>query len=257
MLAEVLSMGSGPASLGVAANTVGSVQARAALADAQALRAIQDMRDVRVVAGQERQARSRAEADLHRDLVETVRLLLGVLQRRWPDGAAHSREVARLAARLALGVGLGPNEAGQVQVAALLQDVGFLPMPDALLQRRPVALSPDARLRYEQHAALGQELLGATEGLAEVGVWIRHHHERWDGRGYPDSLAGEAIPLPSRIIAVTDAYVQAVRHEGGQAFTWRREQRRSGAFDRSLLLLLEKEIRRRPDDDAASDPGSH
>jgi HD-GYP domain-containing protein (c-di-GMP phosphodiesterase class II) len=133
-----------------------------------------------------------------------------------------------------------------VQIAALVYDVGLVGLPDALVRRTPALLTPAERAQYESHPFIGQNMLAAVETLADLGVWIRHHHERWDGFGYPDGLAGAAIPLPSRIIGLADAYLEAVSREGGTAALWRREQRRSGAFDPELLVRLEDEIKGLP-----------
>ena len=102
------------------------------------------------------------------------------------------------------------------------------------------------QLQYQQHPLLGEALLGAVEQLGPMRSWIRHHHERWDGRGYPDRLEGKAIPLPARIIAVADAYLTAVSREGGTAAGWRRRERNAGALDPQLLDLLGEEVDPRP-----------
>ncbi|HTD78842.1 MAG TPA: HD domain-containing phosphohydrolase, partial [Chloroflexota bacterium] len=117
-----------------------------------------------------------------------------------------------------------------VQVAALVHDIGLIGLPDQVLRRTPALLPPQERAQYERHPMLGQSMLSTVEPLAEMGTWIRHHHERWDGNGYPDHLVGTAIPLASRVIALLDGYVEAAAREGGTAVIWRREQKNSGAF---------------------------
>jgi two-component sensor histidine kinase len=211
-----------------------ALREHAALMDAQALRAIQDMR----------KARAAAEADLHKEVVETVRLLLSFLERRWPERVAQCRGAARLAARMASSAGLTPEETRGVQVAALLQDVGLIALPDALLRTGSAGLSAAERSLHRQHPLIASETLGGR-GFAHISAWIRHHHERWDGSGYPDGLAGEDIPLPTRILALATGYVEAVTREGGTATNWRREQVSSGAFDPSLIGTLERIVRQR------------
>lgn len=212
--------------------------------DPQVLRAIDDIRKLRAETVQERKARLAVEADLHREVLGTARLLLGLLERRWAERVATQQMAARFARRLADVAGLEPDEARGVQVTALLQDIGLIALPDALLRSSTVGLSPVERSLYQQHPVIAEETLGTSE-FADIARWIRCHHERWDGTGYPDGLAGESIPMPARIVALATGYVEAVRREGGTARTWRREQIAGGAFDPHLLRLLERMLRQR------------
>jgi response regulator RpfG family c-di-GMP phosphodiesterase len=82
-------------------------------------------------------------------------------------------------------------------------------------------------------------MLAAVDQLVEIATWIRNHHERWDGHGYPDRLVGAAIPMPSRLIAVADGYLEACSREGSTAPRWRNAQRGAGAYDPGLLDVLE------------------
>jgi HD-GYP domain-containing protein (c-di-GMP phosphodiesterase class II) len=134
------------------------------------------------------------------------------------------------------------NEIRWVQVAALVHDLGLASLPDALLRRPAAELLLNQRVQYERHPLIGQKMLSRVEELSRLGVWVRYHHERWDGMGYPDRLVGEAIPLPSRIIAVADAYLEAASLETPLAPMWRRAQLTSGAFDPSLITLLHAEL---------------
>jgi hypothetical protein len=151
--------------------------------------------------------------------------------------------VARLAGSLAERSGMGADEARRVQVAALVHDVGLTSLPDSILRRDPSALSMSARSQYQSHSVLGQRMLGSVADLNDMARWIRHHHERWDGRGYPDHLAEDAIPLPSRIIALADGYLEAIQFEPGTAPRWRAAQETNGAFDPGLLRVLDEELR--------------
>ena len=90
--------------------------------------------------------------------------------------------------------------------------------------------SSEAR-RFQEHPDIGQAMLGPLSDFASLGAWIRHHHERWSGQGYPDQLAGQAIPSPSRLIAVWDGYLSAVSKEGGSAHAWRLWQQDRGLYD--------------------------
>ncbi len=89
--------------------------------------------------------------------------------------------------------------------AALLRDIGKIGLPDRLLQK-PGTLDDDERQTMQAHAALGERIMAPLRSTAALLPIIRHHHERWDGKGYPDGLAGEQIPLGARIIAIADTY---------------------------------------------------
>ena len=101
---------------------------------------------------------------------------------------------------------LGIDDRRDAKFAAILHDVGKIRIPDAIINK-PGRLTPEERAVIETHTIEGQKLLTRVGGLlAHVGVIIRSCHERWDGDGYPDRLAGEAIPLPARIVCVCDAF---------------------------------------------------
>ena len=120
------------------------------------------------------------------------------------DVATHGREVARIATRVAYALGLGEQARAAVGVAAALHDIGKVPISAEILNK-PGPLSLEEWTQVRLHPVLGAQLLMA-EGLGEFAPWVRSHHERPDGSGYPDGLEGDAIPLQSRIIAVADAY---------------------------------------------------
>jgi len=212
------------------------------LAEEQAIRLEQWNQRLAEVVFQRTADLEKANRSLERGLLETVRLLLAFLERRLPERANRCREVARLAARLGRRAELAPEMLRRVQVAALIFDIGLIGLPDPIVRQRPARMPDAARLRFEQHAVIGQMMLSTVEPLAETAAWIRHHHERWDGRGYPDRLAGQAIPLPSRIIALADGYLEAVLQEGGTAPRWRSAQRAAGAFDPDLVDALAAEV---------------
>jgi response regulator RpfG family c-di-GMP phosphodiesterase len=216
------------------------------LADEQAARLEQWNQRLEHMVAERTAELERANAGLHRGLLDSVRLLLTLLERRLPQRARRCREVARLAGRLAERAGLSAEEARWVQVAALVHDIGLVGLSDEVLRRTPSLLPPTERAQYERHPIMGQSMLSTVEPLADMGTWIRHHHERWDGNGYPDRLVGAAIPLASRVIALVDGYLEAAAREGGTAIMWRRDQRHTGAFDPGLLTLLDDEVLGRP-----------
>ncbi len=134
----------------------------------------------------------------------TVRALAAAVDARDPHAPDHSRLVAQIARDLAREIGFSEERAALVETAALLHDVGKLAVDDRLL-KHPYPLAPSERERIEEHPVLGEQILRSAS-IDEVLPWVRHHHERWDGEGYPDGLAGEGIPIEARIIAIADAY---------------------------------------------------
>jgi HD-GYP domain-containing protein (c-di-GMP phosphodiesterase class II) len=121
-----------------------------------------------------------------------------------PELAAHGRAVARTAMQIAEVLGFSGREQVKLRVAAGLHDLGKLPIPAKTLAK-PGPLDPDEWSQVRLHPVLGEQLL-LSAGLDEIAPWVRSHHERPDGTGYPDGLCGDAIPLQSRIIAVADAF---------------------------------------------------
>lgn len=116
----------------------------------------------------------------------------------------HSRSVADLTIALARRLGIARDELDQIELAALLHDVGKIAMPEAVLSK-PGPLNENERDLVERHPLIGFELLRGM-GLSPVDTYVLHHHERWDGSGYPHGLAGSEIPLGSRLILVADAF---------------------------------------------------
>jgi putative nucleotidyltransferase with HDIG domain len=119
---------------------------------------------------------------------------------------AHSRGVVRLSVDVAAELGLDSRQVRNVEFAALLHDVGKIAIPNEIINK-PGKLEPHEWQVIRTHTVEGQRILNRVGGfMREVGLIVRSHHERWDGRGYPDALAGEAIPLEARIIACSDAW---------------------------------------------------
>ena len=116
----------------------------------------------------------------------------------------HCERLAELALRIAEELSLPPDECETVRLAAVLHDVGTIAIPDRILLK-PGPLTPEERALVETHPEIGDRLLEPLAPLEDVRAAVRHHHERWDGGGYPDRLAGEAIPRTARIVAVADA----------------------------------------------------
>ena len=132
-------------------------------------------------------------------------VLVQVLAERMPDLEDHLIGVAKLAVRVGERLGLADDRQQQVFHAAQLHDVGKIAIPDAIISK-PSALDETEWEFMRQHTVIGQRIIDAAPALDGVGALVRSSHERWDGMGYPDGLAGEAIPLGARIVAVCDAY---------------------------------------------------
>ena len=117
---------------------------------------------------------------------------------------SHSHAVGELAAGIAAQMGLDSEQVELTRLAGSLHDLGKLAVPEEILQK-PAALDAAEQLVLKRHPEIGYRMLESL-GIEPVATWVRHHHERWDGGGYPSGLAGEAIPLGARIIFVADAY---------------------------------------------------
>ncbi len=131
--------------------------------------------------------------------------LLGVLEARDSQLAAHTSEVADLAEAIGLELGAERVSLPTLTVVAQLHDIGKVAVPDAILLK-PGPLDEEEWQIVRQHTVAGERIVGRVPGLEAVADAIRASHERWDGTGYPDGIAGHEIPLPARIVAVADAY---------------------------------------------------
>ena len=117
----------------------------------------------------------------------------------------HSEQVAHLCGRLARALGLGKEDKESLHFAAMLQNIGLVTVPEELLTK-PAELSPEEWRLMKDHPVIGAGILEDVPELALLAPVVRHHHERYDGSGYPDGLQGEAIPYLARVLAVADAY---------------------------------------------------
>ena len=135
----------------------------------------------------------------------TIEALAAAIDARDKYTAGHSRRVADHATALAHALGYSERFIHDLRLACLFHDVGKIGVPDSILCK-PDRLTDDEFTQMKDHASAGAEILGKVQSLSKALAGIRHHHERWDGRGYPDALAGEAIPENARIIAIADAY---------------------------------------------------
>lgn len=157
----------------------------------------------------------------------TVRSLASAVDAKDPYTLGHSQRVTQYAMVLARELGLPASEVEDLQLAALLHDVGKIGLPDEILLKAGKLTSEEWE-QVRKHPIWGEEILRPIKQLRRVASWIRHEHERWNGSGYPDGLRGGAIPMPSRIIAVADAF---------DALTSDRSYRKAVSVDEAVDIL--------------------
>jgi response regulator RpfG family c-di-GMP phosphodiesterase len=158
-------------------------------------------------------------ADLNRalaqNLEQSVALSLNTMQTFYPTLGTQARRVHEICRVMGHSLSLSPEDRRTLEISAWLHDIGLVGVPRQLIKRwqqAPASLSDAERTLIEQHPILGQELAGFVHDLRGVGATIRAHHERYDGNGYPDALAGEAIPWLGRLLSVAVAYAESNDH---------------------------------------------
>lgn len=179
--------------------------------------------------------------DLERNFFDSVRVFTGLLELKSPYLGGRSKRAAALSRKLAERMKLPTDEVLNIEIASLLQDIGTLGFPEKILKKRESNLDTVEKALIEQHPILGQSALIHIKKLNPVCLLIRHHHERYDGLGFPDNLRGEMIPTGSRIIAIAgffDALVNPL--EGEERYSVNRalhvlETERGRKFDPGLV----------------------
>jgi putative nucleotidyltransferase with HDIG domain len=153
--------------------------------------------------------RSRALADSYQRLeesaLEAVETLNATVEAKDPYTAGHSQRVQRIAVAMGEELGFTPKQLEAVRFGGLFHDIGKLAVPDSILTK-PARLTPEEYERIKEHSAEGARIVAKLGRLREAVPIIRHHHERWDGRGYPDGLAGAEIPLAAAVVGLADAW---------------------------------------------------
>ncbi len=181
--------------------------------------------------------------DLDNSYQSVVGMLAYVAEQRLPDSRDHGRKVARLAVRLARGLQMPKQQVRDIETAALLHDIGLLVIEDEVLTIPEQRLTREQRERFRRHPLLGATTLAGIPAMKSAAELIRHHHEAYDGSGYPDALVGDAIPLGARIIALADSFQSRLDQDGDSdpAALLNRLKSESGRrFDPRLLALLEQ-----------------
>ncbi len=192
-----------------------------------------------------------AEGDAHEDDHHS-RTLASALARAVDAKDAYTRShcqtVSQLCGLIGAELGLDGARLTRLRLAGLLHDVGKIGVPDAILNK-PAKLTAGEYEHMKRHALLGYDIVQAADMELEA-RWVRHHHERFDGRGYPDGLAGDQIPLESRVILVADAFEamtsdRPYRRAPGQSFALRELGRHAGTqFDPTVVEALTRVLAR-------------
>ncbi len=156
------------------------------------------------------QRRSVILAELYRELeasyMDTVRILTDLLELHEPEMAGHARRVSEGAAVVAERLNLDAEERRDIEIAAALHDIGKIGIPKAVLLREGRSMTSEDMATYKQYPVLGEMTVQGVRRLRRVATLIRGHRERFNGAGFPDGAAGEAIPIGARVIAVVDGF---------------------------------------------------
>jgi len=142
--------------------------------------------------------------DLKKNYKNSILAFSSLIELRDKKTANHSKNVAELSVKTARAMNLSGMEIETITAAALLHDIGKIGTPDALILREVEEMDKEAKFEYMQHPVRGQAAIDSIEDLRPAGILIRHHHEWFNGSGFPDGLSGRKIPLGARIIAVAD-----------------------------------------------------
>ncbi|HEV8474062.1 MAG TPA: HD-GYP domain-containing protein [Methylomirabilota bacterium] len=142
---------------------------------------------------------------LQRAICQSLLGLANALEAKDPYTRGHSERVSAMSRRIAIALGLAPAVVDAVGQAGLLHDIGKIGVPETILTK-PGPLTPEEWAVMRAHPVVGAQIVAPFEFFAPAVAAIRHHHERWDGSGYPDGLAGDAIPIEARIVAVADVF---------------------------------------------------
>jgi putative nucleotidyltransferase with HDIG domain len=143
--------------------------------------------------------------DVTSPALETVTALAFAIDAKDPYTQGHSQNVAHYCTLVGRHLKMPESEVEELRLAAVLHDVGKIGIPERILNKQG-ALEPEEFEVMKAHAVLGAKILEPLRSLPRIQRIVRHHHERWDGSGYPDGLVGEAPPLAARLIAIADAF---------------------------------------------------
>ena len=145
------------------------------------------------------------DQDMRELLLGSLKTLAAAIDAKDPYTRGHSERVTRFSLAIAKEMGFKGKDLDNINIAALLHDVGKIGIEDSIL-RKPGLLTKEEYAVIKRHPAIGGDIMGAIRQLRDVVPGIRHHHEAFNGSGYPDGISGQEIPLAARIIAIADSY---------------------------------------------------
>lgn len=196
-------------------------------------------------------ARLRHEAMQYRfvtPILDGVALALtAAIEARDLETGAHCRQLGTMGERVARLMGLSEQERTTIRIGGYLHDVGKIAIADRILLK-PGPLTEEEYLEMQRHAEIGAAIVQTHEAMSDIARIVHHHHERFDGRGFPDRLAGSAIPLGARIISVADAFSamtndRVYRRAISEEAAWEEIRRNSGSqFDPEIVELFEAAV---------------
>jgi response regulator RpfG family c-di-GMP phosphodiesterase len=185
---------------------------------------------------------SQANEQLGKTYLSIIKAFSSMVELRVPHLAGHGRRVADLVQKMAESMRLEKEEVRRLMVASLIHDLGFLVLPDSITTKAVEMLGSESLENYRRHPVVGATSLASMgKELELVAHIIRAHHEWYDGRGYPDGLKGDAIPLGARMLTLADAYDDLITgHTSGTRLSPQRalkvmEDKRGSQFDPALL----------------------
>jgi putative two-component system response regulator len=173
--------------------------------------------------------------------------LTAAIEARDLETGEHCRQLGVLGERVAALLGMSEQDRTHIRIGGYLHDVGKIAIADRILLK-PGPLTDDEYREMQRHSELGEGIVRTHEAMGEIATIVRHHHERWDGAGYPDRLAGTDIPIGARIIAVADAFSamtsdRVYRWSLGVEAAWAELRRHAGKqFDPQVVELFEAAV---------------
>jgi putative two-component system response regulator len=176
-------------------------------------------------------------------LLKAIKSLITALEAKDSYTSGHSVKVAHHARLMGDVLCLSKNEKFTLELSAILHDIGKIGIPDNILHKTSSLLEMEYKTAKE-HTVIGSKIVGKIDELQDVAAIIRHHHERYDGKGYPDGLCGDAIPLSARILAIVDAYESIVsdrvyrKHKSSEAALQEIINNAGTQFDPALVMIF-------------------
>ncbi len=143
---------------------------------------------------------------LEKSFINSIKVFINMIKLKNPAAPTHLKNTAKMTKAIARKMGLSESEIKEIEIAALLHDVGKIGIMDSIINKAFGEMSTSEKSEYMKHPILGQAALESIENMNDIGVIIRHHHEKWNGHGFPDKLRADKIPVGSRIIAVASDY---------------------------------------------------